>query len=96
MCRPRQIRSPRYAESGDRGRRPTYETTVENIQSSVIVHEWYSHIMKKNGDRFKSHRLAYKNVINYKTLWNKTTDSYKRFYLKQLLLYTILSFPDLG
>ena len=67
----------------------TYETTVENIQSSVIVHEWYSHIMKKNGDRLKSHRLAYKNVINHKTLWNKTTDSYKRFYLKQLLRYTI-------
>ena len=68
--------------------RYSYETTVENIQSSVIVHEWYSHIMKGNHDFLKSHRLAYKNVINYKALWNNTTDQYKSFYLKELLIYT--------
>ena len=66
----------------------SYETTVENIQSSVIVHEWYSHIMKRNGDRFKSHRLAYKNVINYKSLWNRTTPAYKGFIMRRLLDYT--------
>ena len=66
----------------------SYETTVENIQSSVVVHEWYSHIMKGNHDRYKSHRLAYKNVINYKLLWDKTTPSYKAFNLEQLLKYT--------
>ena len=68
----------------------SYETTVENIQSSVVVHEWYSHIMKGNHDRYEFHRLAYKNVINYKLLWDKTTPSYKAFNLEQLLKYTII------
>lgn len=66
----------------------TYKTTVENIQSSVVVHEWYSHIKKNQGDKFGSHRLAYKNVINYKALWNKTTDDYKGFNMRGLLKYT--------
>ncbi len=63
-----------------------YETTVENIQSSVVVHEWYSHIKKGQGNfpYLKSHRLAYKNVINYKALWDKTTDAYKGFNLNRL------------
>lgn len=66
----------------------SYESTVENIASSVIVHEWYSHGKKYNSDKYKSHRLAYKNVINFKRLWNKTTDEYKKFNLQQLLKYT--------
>ena len=67
----------------------SYETTVENIQSSVVVHEWYSHIMKGQGNfpYLKSHRLAYKNVINYKALWNNTTDAYKGFNMRQLGKY---------
>jgi RHS repeat-associated protein len=65
-----------------------YETTVENIASSIIVHEFYSHVKKDNRNEMKSHRLAYKNVINYKTLWNKTTDSYKNFNLDKLQRYT--------
>ena len=68
--------------------RYSYETTVENLLSSIIVHEWYSHLMKGNHDNLKSHRLAYKNVINFSALWNKTTDEYKSFYLKELLKYT--------
>ena len=36
----------------------SYETTVENIASSVIVYEWYSHGKKYNSDEYKSHRLA--------------------------------------
>lgn len=68
--------------------RYAYETTVENVQSSVIIHEWYSHIMKGNRDHFKSHRLAYKNVINYKALLEKTTDAYKKFNMRELLNYT--------
>ena len=65
-----------------------YESTVENIASSIIVHEWYSHGMKHNGDLMLSHRLAYKNVVNFKPLWEKTTPSYKKFVLKQLKYYT--------
>ena len=65
-----------------------YESTVENIASSIIVHEWYSHVIKHVSSRIKSHRLAYKNVINFKYLWNKTTDSYKRYNLDYLRYYT--------
>ncbi|MGO3708264.1 RHS repeat-associated core domain-containing protein [Mesonia hippocampi] len=66
----------------------SYETTVENIQSSIGVHEWYSHIKKKQRDGTKSHRLAYKNVINYKSLWNNTTENYKEFNMWGLREYT--------
>jgi hypothetical protein len=65
-----------------------YDSTVENIASSIIVHEWYSHVMKHTSDPLKSHRLAYKNVINFKKFWNKTTYNYKQFNLEKLLDYT--------
>ena len=70
--------------------RYSYESTVENLASSIIVHEWYSHRMKKNGNKMKSHRLAYKNVINYKYFWNKTTGKYKGFNVRMLREYTEL------
>ena len=44
--------------------------------------------MKHTSDKNNSHRLAYKNVINYKYLWNKTTDKYKYFNLYNLWYYT--------
>ena len=68
----------------------SYETTVENVQSSVVVHEWYTHIMKGQGNHeyLNSHRLAYKNVINYKQLWEGTTDAYKKFNLAELRRFT--------
>ena len=66
----------------------TYEGTIENIASSVLVHEWYSHGIMHNDDKYKSHRLAYKNVINYKPLWDLTTDKYKGFIMHQLQDYT--------
>ncbi len=65
-----------------------YEATVENIASVLLVHEWYSHAIKYNGNAWKSHRLAYKNVINFKQLWDKTTDKYKGFIMDQLQKYT--------
>lgn len=66
-----------------------YETTIENIPSSIIVHEWYSHLMKGQGlPGMSSHRLAYKNVINYKDLWDKTTEAYKGFNVRALQKYT--------
>ncbi|HID16075.1 MAG TPA: RHS repeat-associated core domain-containing protein, partial [Candidatus Atribacteria bacterium] len=66
----------------------SYSTTVENIQSSIGVHEYYSHIKKNQGDKYSSHRLAYKNVINFKALWNNTMDDYKGFNMRTLLKYT--------
>lgn len=68
--------------------------SIQNIYSQVenssasILHEWYSHWMKKNRDSMKSHRLAYKNVINYKYFWNKTTNNYKGFNVRKLKKYT--------
>lgn len=58
-----------------------YESTVENIASSVIVHEWYSHGVMHYGGYENSHRFAFKNVIDYKRLWDKTTPSYKYYNL---------------
>ena len=67
-----------------------YEATVENIGSTVLVHEWYSHGIMHYGDLDNNHSLAYQNVINYKPLWNKTTEKYKRFVFKELnnLIFT--------
>jgi len=62
----------------------SYETTVENVASSIIVHEWYSHLKKDNRTTMNSHRLAYKNVINFKYFWDMTTDAYKKFNLEEL------------
>lgn len=81
------VTNMRTNEISGSGHFKNYEATVENIASSIIVHEWYSHVKKRNHDNLKSHRLAYKNVINFKKLWNKTTDKYKSFNLKQLLNY---------
>lgn len=67
-----------------------YETTVENVASSVIVHEWYSHVKMGIDDDFKNHRFAYINVIDYEALWTYTTANYKRTMLNKLLHYTKL------
>ena len=48
----------------------SYEATVENIASTVIVHEWYSHFKKQFGNRFNNHRFAYKNVIESNSVQN--------------------------
>ena len=41
------------------------------IASSIIVHEWYSHVMKGFNDTDRNHNLAYKNVIGYNNFWEK-------------------------
>ena len=43
----------------------SYVHTVENLQMSIVVHEWYSHIIQKLSDRTNDHRKAYENVLNY-------------------------------
>ncbi|MDE6199871.1 MAG: RHS repeat-associated core domain-containing protein [Muribaculaceae bacterium] len=65
-----------------------YEATVENIASSVLVHEWYSHGIMNYCDMDKTHRFAYQNVIRYEPLWNVTTDKYKRAVLFEFISYT--------
>ena len=65
-----------------------WKSVVSHFEETCIVHEWYSHVCKKTSNILKSHRLAYKNVINYKPFWDKTTDNYKDFILWQLRYYT--------
>lgn len=60
----------------------TYEATVENILSTVLVHEWYSHGIKHIGD--ENHVIAYENVIRCKDLWDKTTSRYQYFVLGKI------------
>lgn len=67
--------------------RYSYETTVENLQSSIVVHEWYSHFIMGVGDDTGNHSQAYKNVIGYKSLWNNTTENYKIFTHDRLQKY---------
>jgi len=66
----------------------SFETTVENVASSIIMHEWYSHLKKDNQTDMKSHRLAYKNTINDPVFWEKTTDAYKKYTLEGLKHWT--------
>ena len=65
-----------------------YEATVENIASSILIHEWFSHGIMHYSDEDKNHRLAYKNVIDYTPLWDITTDRYKGFILDKFQYYT--------
>ena len=64
-----------------------YEGTVENIASTIIVHEWYSHRLMHYGDRYYDHHLAYENVIKFKELWRLTTDNYKSFVVDRWRYY---------
>ncbi|MDE6345759.1 MAG: RHS repeat-associated core domain-containing protein [Muribaculaceae bacterium] len=66
-----------------------YDATVENIISTALVHEWYSHgIMHIERDEIY-HKQAYLNVCN-SPFWNNTSKKYKKFVLNNLL--TMLSF----
>jgi len=71
----------------------SYESTVENIQSSVIIHEYISHMQLKFGDGNKNHSNSYFMVRNSVKLWNSTTWKHKQFnwqnynYYKNLELY---------
>ncbi len=68
-----------------------YETTVENIQCTILNHEWYGHIINKwgngEGEKVKSqggtHYKCYEQCINSE-LFKNTTDAYKKFQWTQL------------
>ncbi len=64
----------------------SYETTVENIQATLLVHEWYTHGIMKKGDFNKTHYKAYENVIAH-PFFNKTTNRYKGIMLENLKKY---------
>lgn len=66
---------------------PDYEATVENLASSLIVHEWYGHGIMRNGSHHidssgnlhPNHHLVYKKVLDYTPLSYKTTFRYLLF-----------------
>ena len=55
-----------------------YEATVENIQASVVIHEWYGHLLRKWGNANGTHHYCYSAIIN-DPLFSKTTENYQRF-----------------
>ena len=63
-----------------------YEATVENLASSLICHEWFSHKIQGCSDKDRNHQQAYINVKNG-PYWGKTTESYKEFINKKINKY---------
>ena len=72
-----------------------YEGTVENLLSSILIHEWYSHGEWGVGDYHKNsngrpqpnHRIAYQNMMRDKVYYPKTTNSFRQFVLKSYNYY---------
>ena len=56
--------SPLYKDS--------YESTVENLEATMLGHEWYSHIIKDYGDDHNNHSLAYENSMRFSLIYNKS------------------------
>lgn len=63
-----------------------YEATVENIQASVIIHEWYGHLRRGWGDASKTHRFCYSAVMN-DPLYKRTTERYQSFVSRMYKVY---------
>ncbi len=59
-----------------------YEGTIENIASTILVHEWYSHGIMHIGE--ENHEKAYENVLKYRSLWENTTIKYRYFVLNKM------------
>ena len=74
-----------------------YEATVENLASSLIVHEWFGHGILNYGSHRKlsdntpapNHEEVYRLVMNNNSLFGQTTLKYKVFVLKQCISYQL-------
>lgn len=57
-----------------------YESTVENLQASIVYHEWWGHIANPFSSKkeYNNHSEAYKAVMN-SPLWGDTTLNYQNF-----------------
>ncbi len=76
----------KYIKISGNGKTTSYENTVENTVSSVLVHEWYGHGIKYVSDEYNNHSKAYE-YVQKSPFWNKTTDKYKEFVLRQYNIY---------
>ena len=70
---------------------PNYEATVENLMSSIIIHEWAGHGLLYYNDakwfRKSKHHLAYNLVKQNNKFYYRTTNKYKYFINKQYNKY---------
>ena len=66
------------------GKFDNYEFTVENVASSIISHEWYTHAIERIGFNGNNHSRAYMNTILNVPLWNGTTERYKKFVIGEM------------
>ena len=79
------------------GKINSYEGTVENYATSMIVHEWYCHGVYTLGDNHKdakgrpdpNHSKVYSIVTQDKLFYPKTTEKYKSFVKEQYYFYKI-------
>ena len=78
---PYRNRLPRI--EGTASNTASYESTVENLASTILVHEWYGHVVKRYSG--KSHYKAYELVKN-SPLWERTTAKYKKSIEEKILL----------
>ena len=77
------------------GRINSYEGTVENYSTSMIVHEWYCHGVYTLGDNHKdakgrpvpNHSKVYSTVMKDKLFYPKTTKKYQSFVQEQCNFY---------
>ena len=63
----------------------SYESTVENLEATMLGHEWYSHIIKDYGDEKYNHWKAYSNALCFN--YFKMTDKCRHFNQRQMELY---------
>ena len=71
-----------------------YEATVENLASTLIVHEWFGHGVLNYGSNRKlfglllpNHYKVYEKVIDFLPFFNKTTPQYKHSVKNKYNLY---------
>ncbi len=71
-----------------------YEATVENLASTLIVHEWYGHGVLKYGNNRRmfgiplpNHYKVYEKVMLYDSFFKKTTPKYKESVYEKYKLY---------
>lgn len=71
----------------------SYETTVENLASTILIHEWYTHGKLHQGNHNKNHWRAFHNVINFNGIWNRTSNKYKAYNINMFNDYISMEAP---
>jgi len=70
-----------------------YESTVENIICSVLLHEWITHGIMHYNDDDRTHWKSYEYVICDILFFPFTTNRYKSFYTANMVKYVLGIYP---